>query len=268
MAESLTKASSQAGNFEKIASVRILGSSVHLVQIPEVLEIMAHWIEGGGSTCHHVVVTGMHGLIEGHKNEDFKAILNSSDLFVPDGISPIWIARHLGFPLEKRVTGSDLMFEFLKLAEKKGYRSFFYGDTVDTLELLTTRLNERLPGLQIAGTFSPPFHPLTHAEDVDVIRMINDSRSDVLWVGLGLPKQERWIYEHRSKLNVPVAVGVGAAFKFLSGKVKRAPSWIGDHGLEWLWRFIHEPKKLWRRVLIDGPRFLFYVGLELRGKGF
>jgi N-acetylglucosaminyldiphosphoundecaprenol N-acetyl-beta-D-mannosaminyltransferase len=267
MVKILNKATLQTGNSEHIPSIWILGSRVHLVQIPDVLEKMEHWIKDGRSTSHHVVVTGMHGLIEGHKNQDFKAILNSADLFVPDGISPVWIARYLGFPLKKRATGSDLMLEFLKLAEKRGYRSFFYGDTADTLELLSMRLQERFLGLQIAGTFSPPFRPLTRGEDAEVVRMINDSKPDVLWVGLGLPKQELWIYEHRSRLNVPVAVGVGAVFKFLSGKVKRAPSWVGDHGLEWLWRFVHEPKKLWRRVLIDGPKFLFYVGLEIKGRG-
>jgi N-acetylglucosaminyldiphosphoundecaprenol N-acetyl-beta-D-mannosaminyltransferase len=267
MVKSLTKTSFEVGYSEQIPFIQILGSRVHLVQIPDVLDKMERWIQKGGSTCHHVVVTGMHGLIEGHKDKDFKAILKSADLFVPDGIAPVWVARYVGFPLKKRATGSEVMLEFLKLAEKRGYRSFFYGDTADTLELLSVRLQERFPGLQIAGTFSPPFRPLTHVEDEDVIRMINDSRPDVLWVGLGLPKQEQWIYEHRSRLNVPVAVGVGAAFKFLSGKVKRAPTWIGDHGLEWLWRFLHEPKKLWRRVLIDGPRFLFYVGLEIKGRG-
>jgi N-acetylglucosaminyldiphosphoundecaprenol N-acetyl-beta-D-mannosaminyltransferase len=109
---------------------------------------------------------------------------------------------------------------------------------------------------------SPPFRPLTGEEDAQEIALINESGADIVWVGLGLPKQERWMYEHREALNAPVLVGVGAAFKFMSGQVNRAPSWVGDHGFEWLWRFIQEPRRVWRRVMIDGPHFLIYVALE------
>jgi len=252
-------------DIDEIPFVRILGSRVHMVQIPDVLEIMEHWIQTGPKKCHQIVVTGMHGLVEGHRDENFKTILNSADLFIPDGISPIWVARYYGFPLKKRATGSDLVSEFCQLSNVKNYKHFFYGDTEDTLQLLKDKLQEKFPGLKVVGAFSPPFRPLTHEEDEEIVRMINESKPDVLWVGLGLPKQERWIFEHRERLNVPVAVGVGAVFKFLSGKVKRAPSWIGDHGLEWLWRFLHEPRKLWRRVLIDGSEFTFYVLLEISG---
>jgi len=253
-------------DIDQIPFVRILGSRVHMLQIPDVLAIMEHWIQTEPAHCHQMVVTGMHGLIEGHRDQQFRTILNSVDLFVPDGISPVWIARCYGFPLKKRATGGDLMTEFCQLSNQRGYRNFFYGDTEDTLQLLREKLKEKLPNLKIAGTFSPPFRPFTHEEDEEIIKMINESQADVLWVGLGLPKQERWIFEHRSRLNVPVAIGIGAAFKFLSGKVKRAPSWIGDHGLEWLWRFLHEPRKLWRRVLLDGPQFVYYVLLEISAK--
>jgi N-acetylglucosaminyldiphosphoundecaprenol N-acetyl-beta-D-mannosaminyltransferase len=167
--------------------------------------------------------------------------------------------------LPERVPGPDILAAFLEHANRRGYRSFFYGDTEATLADLQRRVTERYPGHVVAGTLSPPFRPLTAEEDAQVIAMINDARPDVLWVGLGLPKQERWIAEHLDRLRVPVVVGVGAAFGFLSGRVSRAPAWVGRIGCEWLWRLAAEPRKLWRRDLIDGPRFLAHVLLEATG---
>lgn len=250
---------------EQIPFIRVLGTRVQMVQIPDVVNLMAHWIETEPSNCHWIVVTGMHGVIEGHKDPNFKNILNMADLFIPDGFSLVWVARRRGFPLKERASGSELMREFCKLSATKGYKHFFYGDTEDTLELLAARLKGEFSGLNIVGLYSPPFRPLTSEEDAEVVRRINEARPDILWVGLGLPKQERWIFEHRDRLKVPVAVGVGAAFKFVSGQVRRAPTWVGNHGLEWLWRFLHEPRKLWRRALLDVPRFICLALLELSG---
>lgn len=248
---------------EQVPFIWILGTRVHMVQIPDVIAVMEHWIANEPHRCHYLVVTGMHGVMEGHKDEGFKAIINSADLFIPDGFSLVWLARRRGFPLERRVSGTDLMREFFKTATQKGYKSFFYGDTEEILQLLQARLKSQFPGLKIVGAYSPPFRPLTPEEDIEVIKRINEAQPDVLWVGLGLPKQERWMFEHRDRLKVPVMVGVGAAFKFLSGKVRRAPSWMGEHGLEWVWRFLHEPRKLWRRALLDVPQFVCYALLEL-----
>ena len=245
--------------------IKVLGVRVHMVQIPDVVDLTAHWIENDRSKCHHIVNTGMHGIMEAHKEPAFKAILNSADLFFPDGISVIWIANRRGFALNKQGTGPGLLREFCRIANEKSYASFFYGDTEETLKLLVTNLKKDFPELKIAGTYSPPFRPLTTQEDDAIIRMINDAKPDVLWVGLGCPKQEKWIFEHKDRLNVPVAIGVGAYFKFHSGQVKRAPSWLVDHGLEWLWRLFQEPRRVWRRVLLDAPRFIFYVTLESLG---
>ena len=244
--------------------VRILGVRVHLVQIPEVLETFEDWIKNRDG-CRYVVATGMHGVMEAQRQEDFKSIVNAADLFVPDGISLVWTSRLRGHHLEKRVSGADLMREFIRLSEQRGYRNFFYGDTEDTLSLLVQQLKKDHPNLKIAGVHSPPFRPLSAAEEADQVRIINKSAADVLWVGLGLPKQERWMFQHKDELTVPVLVGVGAAFKFVSGRQKRAPAWLGDHGLEWAWRFAHEPRRVWRRVLLDGPRFAYNVALEQTG---
>ena len=245
-------------------SIHVLGIRVNMVQMGEALGLIEHWIQQR-DRCRYIVATQMHGVMEARRDPDFKTVLDSADLFVPDGVSLTWVAHRRGFGSQKRVCGSDLMLEFLELAQEKGYRNFFYGDTVDTLQLLTRRLSEDFPRLKIAGVHSPPFRPLTPEEDARETRMINESGADVVWVSLGLPKQERWMFEHRDKLSVPVIVGVGAAFKFLSGRVHRAPPWMREHGIEWLWRFFHEPRRVWRRVFIDGPRFIVLISLEELG---
>ncbi|MCX6722546.1 MAG: WecB/TagA/CpsF family glycosyltransferase, partial [Candidatus Staskawiczbacteria bacterium] len=206
-----------------------------------------------------IVVTGMHGLVQSNKNPEFKNMLNSADLFVPDGISLVILGKLHGFDIKKRVSGADLMSAFFMEAEKKGHSNFFYGDTDDTLKDLKTKLLQKFPNLNIAGMYSPPFRKLTKQEDKEMIKMINNTKPDVLWVGLGLPKQENWIFENKEKLDVSVLVGVGAAFKFLSGRVKRAPEWLGNLGFEWLWRLVFETKTVWRRIFLDGPFFFLII---------
>lgn len=249
---------------ETIPVIRILGVRVNPISMAKAIEITEGWINLR-EKCRYIVATGMHGIMEAHKSADFKWVLESASLFVADGISVAWLARRKGFPLKTRVSGPDLMWEFLKVSQDKGYRNYFYGDTDEILEALTTKLKLELPGLQIAGAHSPPFRSLTEKEDAEEVDQINRSKPDIVWVGLGLPKQERWMFDHQDRLDAPVLVGVGAAFKFISGKATRAPSWIGDNGFEWLWRLITEPRRIWRRVLLDGPRFIWRVILELTG---
>ena len=252
-------------SIEQFPLLRILGTRVHAVENPQVITLMERWIETDRQRCHHVVNTGMHGILEAHRDPKFKAILNAADLFAPDGILVLLIARLRGYPLKRRNTGPQLMWDFSEVAGHKGYRYFIYGDTEDTLQLLAAKLTESFPGLNIVGLDSPPFRPLTPEEDEAIIAAINEARPDVLWVGLGAPKQERWISEHRHRLNVPVAIGVGASFKFHSGKMRRAPVWLRNRGFEWLWRLVHEPKRVWRRVFLDAPKFMGLAALELSG---
>jgi N-acetylglucosaminyldiphosphoundecaprenol N-acetyl-beta-D-mannosaminyltransferase len=243
-------------------SVQTLGSRVHLVSVDRTVDQMEQWIGQRDRICRRVVVTGFHGLWEAYKQPRLQQILNSAELWVPDGIAPIWVARLHGHRNVQRAPGAEIMREFFLRADEKRYRSFFYGDTDLTLSALRSALSARYPHHEIAGTFSPPFRVLTEEEDDAIIEQINAARPDVLWVGLGMPKQDIWVYERLHRLKVPVAIGVGAAFAFIAGTVPRCPQWIGQSGFEWAYRFLKEPRKLWRRDLLDGPQFLFHVSFE------
>jgi len=246
-------------------SVTILGSRIHTLPLGRVLQQMERWIQERQNKRrpHQIIVTGFHGIWAAYQDLELRKVLNGADIWVPDGIAPVAIARLKGIGKIQRIPGAELMQAFLKRADQKEYSSFFYGDTEETLAGLRKKLENRYPGHKVAGTLSPPFRPLTEEEDEKMIQIINQAKPDVLWVALGMPKQDQWIYDHRHRLKVPVAIGVGVAFAFVSGGVKRVPKPIGSWGLEWLWRLMMEPRKLWRRDLIDGPRFLWRVVREL-----
>ena len=254
-----------ANEAAKRSQIKILGIPVHMVQISEVVSMMEDWATHSRERPRWIVFADMHGILEAHKQPDFRAMIHSADLTVPDGISLIKVARRKGVPLRTRVSGPDVMKAFFRQTQEAGLTHYFFGDTPQTLAQLGVTLCAEFPDIGIAGSYSPPFRPLTTQEDEAMIREINEARPDVLWVGLGLPKQERWIYEHRDRLEVPLVLGVGAAFKFLAGTVQRAPTWVGEMGFEWLWRFAHEPRHLWKRIMVEGPQFVGLVALELVG---
>jgi N-acetylglucosaminyldiphosphoundecaprenol N-acetyl-beta-D-mannosaminyltransferase len=244
-------------------TVRILGSHVHLVSAARAADHIDQWIQMRDSRCRQVIVTGFHGLLEAHRDPRIHSILNAAELWVPDGIAPVWLARLRGHRNVVRTPGMQIMHEYLKRSNREGYSSYFYGDTEQTLAALCKTVAREYPGHRIAGAYSPPFRPLTPSEEAAILERINAARPDVLWVALGMPKQDIWIHDRLQQLNVPVAIGVGAAFAFVAGTVPRCPEWMGRAGFEWVFRFLKEPSKLWRRDLLDGPRFLFHVGMEL-----
>lgn len=250
-----------------VKSVRILENEMPALDIPDIIAAMERMINGynPGQPCSQIVNTGFHGIWEASKSAEIQKIYHNADLWIPDGISFKWIATLKGCKTAKRLAGIDFVRAFFNIANQKNYKSFFYGDTEATLNEMAIKLNEEYPGHRIVGTFSPPFSPLSNKEENDIISMINAAKPDVLWVALGCPKQDIWIYKHKNKLRVPIAVGIGAIFNFLAGTVERSPEWVARMGAEWLWRLYKEPKKLWRRDLIDGPRFLWHVFLELAG---
>jgi N-acetylglucosaminyldiphosphoundecaprenol N-acetyl-beta-D-mannosaminyltransferase len=243
-----------------IAAFRVLGVRVHAVQMNQAIATIERRIleRGPGS---FVTVTGMHGISEAKRNPKFRAVLNQAALTVPDGMPLVWLARLHNFPLKRRVCGAELMESFCRDTGQK-YRHFFYGGNEGVAQDLATKLAEQF-GIVVAGTYTPPFRPLTAGEERDVIARIVDSRPDVLWIGLSTPKQEQWMFDYRAKLNVPVLIGAGAAFDMNSGRLKRAPIWMQEHGLEWLFRLLSEPQRLWKRYLVMIPEAAWSVSLEL-----
>ena len=254
----------KASENTKRSFFHVLGVRVDAVQIPDTISQMEEWIRERRQS-RYIAVTGMHGVTEAQHDDSFKHILNSADLVVPDGIPLVWLGRLRGFTMRRRVYGPELMMTFCQETASKGYRHFFLGGTPDLPERLSESLRRRIPALQIAGTFSPPFGYVTSEEDEATIAMINATNPDVVWVGLSEIKQDTWMYEHRGKLNVPVLVGIGAAFDFLAGAKRQAPEWMRENGLEWLFRLLQEPRRLWRRYLVYGSEFLVLVFLEQLG---
>ncbi len=244
----------------------VLGVPVDAVQVPDVVQRMERWILQRDSS-RYIAVTNVHGVIEAQHDPVFRLALDSADMVIPDGMPLIWCGRRRGFDLPHRVCGPDLFEAFCGETRRKGYAHFLYGGAPGVAELLARVLQRRFSGIRIAGTYSPPFRPLTQEEDERVVEMVNRSNADVLWVGLGCPKQERWMCEHRHRLKVPVVVGVGAALDFLSGCLPRAPRVMGDHGLEWLYRLWKEPRRLWRRYLISNSCFVYYLFCEMLHRG-
>jgi len=242
------------------ASFRVLGVRVDAVQIPDVISCIANWIEDR-QAGNYIAVTGMHGVVEAQQNQEFKGALNRASLVVPDGMPLVWIGRTHGFNLPRRVYGPELLETFCQTTGNR-FCHFFYGGAPGVADQLAEVLNRRF-GARIAGTFSPPFRPLNPDEKRQLAELVEAARPDVLWVGLSTPKQEAWMAEYRDLLRVPVMIGVGAAFDFLTGRTTQAPRWMREHGLEWLFRLTSEPKRLWRRYLVAGPKFVWNVALEI-----
>ncbi len=236
----------------------VLGVRIDALQIQDVISQMEQWITQRDA-CRFIAVTNVHVVMEAQHDLSFRRILGTADLCVPDGMPLVWLGQFRGYPLKERVYGPDLLLRFCGDTNSKCVRHFFYGGAAGVPEALASALRSRFPMLVIAGTYSPPFRPLTPEEDASVVAMINRTEADVLWVGLGCPKQERWMYEHRDKLNVPVLVGIGQAFDIHAGRLKQAPIWMRERGLEWLFRLASEPRRLWRRYLILNTKFI--VGL-------
>ena len=253
-----TKKDVQGGSF------RVLGVQVDAVQIPEVVQQIEAWIQRR-ERCHFIAVTGMHGVMEAQHDAEFRMVLNSADMVVPDGMPLVWVGRMRGHRLARRVYGPELMLSVCEGTTTRGARHFLFGGALEVPEKLAESLRHRFPGLNIVGMCSPPFGAVTHEEDEEIIVAINAAAPDVLWVGLSTPKQEKWMHAHRGRLRVPVLVGVGAAFDINSGMKRQAPGWMREHGLEWFFRLAQEPRRLWRRYIVYGSQFIFYVGLELLG---
>ena len=243
-------------------SFDVLGVHVQALELPEVCRTVSEWIQRRDG-CRYVAVTSMHGIMEAQHDPAFKSILNAADLVVPDGMPLVWLSRFRGRPLARRVYGPELMLELCRQTASSGFRHFLVGGVPGVADRLATALRRRFPRLVISGTCSPPFGPCTAEQVEELVATINRAAPDIVWVGLGTPKQEQWMHRHRGRLQAAVLLGVGAAFDIHSGRRSQAPRWMRESGGEWLFRLVQEPRRLWRRYLIYGPQFLFSVALEL-----
>lgn len=241
--------------------VPILGVPVSAITLDDAVMAVEGWILA--RERHYVCITGAHGVIECQTDRALRAIHEGAGLVTPDGMPLVFMARRLGFPRTGRVYGPDLMRALTALSARKGYRQYYFGGATGLPEQLAGRLQAQFPGLPVAGTFSPPFRPSSPEEDAEIVARINAARPDILWVGLSTPKQEYWMARHRDRLEVPVMVGVGAAFDFLAGTKRQAPAWMQRRGLEWAFRLGTEPRRLWRRYGRIVPEFILRASLQL-----
>ncbi len=201
----------------------------------------------------YICVSNVHTTVTGYEEADYRNIQNTAALALPDGKPLSLYSKKHGFPEAERVTGPDLMGELF--SRDNGLRHYFYGGKEETIQVLSEKLPGEYPSLRIAGMVSPPFRPLTEEEDERELQKMNDAKADIIWIGLGAPKQERYMYEHRGKVN-GVMIGVGAGFDYYAGTIKRAPMWMQKLSLEWLYRLMQDPKRLFRRYFATNFKFL------------
>jgi len=249
--------------------VSVLGTGVSPTSYDQVLELCDAWVRqkrmNAGQAARYAVILNVHSVMTARFDRRLAAVLNSADVGTPDGMPLVWALRSLGMPAQSRVYGPNLMMALCEQCERLGHRVYLYGGRAETLPRLSGALLRRFPALQIAGMHAPPFRPLTNEEDEASVRDIRASGADVVFVGTGMPKQERWMYEHRDLLPGVVMLGVGAAFDFHAGRIRQAPSWMQNAGLEWLFRLCMEPARLWKRYVVFNPLFLGLWLLERTG---
>jgi N-acetylglucosaminyldiphosphoundecaprenol N-acetyl-beta-D-mannosaminyltransferase len=243
--------------------INVLGVGISAINLQQAVDVIEGWIQSGAR--HYVNVCTVHTVMECRRAPDLRAIVNNGGLATPDGMPLVWLNHWHGHRSVERVYGPDLMLRVCERSQYTGHRHFFYGGAPGVAELLAARLKERFRDLVIAGYHSPPFRPAGAAEEPAVLEMINASRADVVWVGLGTPKQDYWIAQHRPALTAPVLVAIGAAFDFHAGLLPQAPGWMQRRGLEWLYRLMQEPRRLAYRYLVYNPLFIVGTALQLSG---
>jgi N-acetylglucosaminyldiphosphoundecaprenol N-acetyl-beta-D-mannosaminyltransferase len=241
----------------------VLQIGISAITMPRAIDAIAGWIAAGDRQYVNVCTTDV--VLGAHDDPRLADIIRSSGMATPDGMPLVWLGRLKGLDVE-RVYGPDLMLALCQHGLMAGWRHYFYGATEEVLRDLTARLTERFPQLQVAGVWAPPFRALTREEEASTVARINAARPDLVWVGIGTPKQDFWMAHFRPRLDAPVLIAVGAAFNFHAGQVRQAPRWMMGAGLEWLFRLVMEPRRLWRRYLIGIPRFIWLVALDRMGR--
>ncbi len=238
---------------------RVLGVPVHVLGLSEARDEIANWVRSGKRPPAIIAHTNALSLVTAQEEPGYHQALQSFDLSLADGMPVVWLLRLRGYAQHERVYGPDLMHMLCGQAATEGWKCFLYGGGSGVPELVRDKLKALYPSLQVVGIYSPPFRDLTKAEDDEVVRMINTAGPDILWVALGGAKQDLWMVRHRERLNASVIHGVGAAFDFLAGRVPQAPRWMMKAGLEWFFRLLAEPRRLWRRYTLKNAKFLYFV---------
>ena len=238
----------------------VLNTSIDVVSWEALISRIAKWASLGES--RYVCLCNAHSVVMGRRDAEFRRVIEASDTAAPDGSPVAWLMRKRGVPTQERIDGPSLMWRYAEQATLDGTPIFLYGTTPDTLDKLIAKLRYNFPGLQIAGHYSPPFRPLSSQEEDEVVDMISSSGARVVFVGLGCPRQETWMADISWRIPA-VLVGVGAAFDYHAGVVRRAPRWMQKNGLEWFYRLCAEPKRLWRRYFTTNTLFIYYLFRDL-----
>ncbi|MBO5068964.1 MAG: WecB/TagA/CpsF family glycosyltransferase [Roseburia sp.] len=238
----------------EIKTCNILGTDIAVTNMNETIARLEQGIEE--LRGQYICVSNVHTTVMAYENKDYWQVQHDAAFCLPDGKPLSVYSRKHGFPEAERVTGPDLMGEMF--ARDNGLRHYFYGGTPETIATLQSVLRQQYPHIRIAGMVSPPFRPLSEAEDAAEVEKMNDSGADIIWVGLGAPKQEKWMYEHKGKVNA-VMIGVGAGFDYHTGTIRRAPMWMQKASLEWLYRLMQDPKRLFSRYLKTNLKYLWLI---------
>ena len=241
---------------DKLIYCPILKTNINVINMAETVDFIDEHM--GELRGEYICISNVHTTVMAYHDEKYRKVQNEAAMALPDGKPLSIVSRMRGFRSAERVPGPDLMPELFRLSEKKGYSHYFYGSTQDTLDKLQEAILKEYPMLNIAGMYSPPFRKLTDEEDQEIINRINETNADFIWVGLGAPKQEYWMAEHKGKV-CGLMLGVGAGFDFHAGTVKRAPRWMQEWCLEWLYRLLQDPKRLIRRYADTNLSFIYYV---------
>lgn len=242
--------------------INVLGVGVSAINMEQALAEIDRWVLAREPS--YVCICTVHGVMDCQRFDDLKQVFNRAGMVTPDGMPLVWLAsaKH---PHVSRVYGPDLMLAEFARSLTTGHRHYLYGGMNGAGERLAAAMRVRFPGIEIAGVMEPPFAPLDDLVSKETAAVINAARPDVVWVGIGSPKQERWVARMRPLLDAPVLVPVGAAFDFHSGAVRQAPRWMMRSGLEWLFRLMTDPRRLWRRYLIDNPWFVWALAMQRLG---
>jgi N-acetylglucosaminyldiphosphoundecaprenol N-acetyl-beta-D-mannosaminyltransferase len=234
----------------------ILNVDFDLIDYEQTVKIVSEWRQMGKRA--YITITNPHSVLMCHRDEKMRKATACAGLSLPDGTGIIWAANILGYKHHGRVTGPTLMLSLSDLGRRHGFRHYFYGAAEGVAQNLSERLRKKFTGLEVTGTYSPPFRALSEKEDLAIIEQINESCPDIVWIGLGAPKQEKWMADHLGKIKATAMIGVGAAFDVHSENVQWAPPWIRKLGIEWAYRLALEPRRMWRRNL-DSPLFLYKI---------